>query len=296
MVSAGELHLPGLPIDKPDPEIFRSLALLTRSCYQNYRPARVKVEAGTLLLVPGLQEKDFQRLAAAGSRLVKFIFYPYGDNPEEEENYGLWARKHGFKIKIHSGGVSRSGVSRPADAETILRINPDIAGHINGGPIPPADEDVRRIVSGSEIFLEIAYCGNARVAQQTIAWARDAGCLQRIVLGTDTPSGTGVTPRGMLRVMALAAAVEGIRPEQALCMATGSVARAHGLESGRIEEGRPADILILGRIQGASGKDALASLQEGNLLGISMALIDGELVIRGRSLQTPPPETAACFR
>jgi enamidase len=32
MVSAGELHLPGLPIDKPDPNLFRSLALLTRAC------------------------------------------------------------------------------------------------------------------------------------------------------------------------------------------------------------------------------------------------------------------------
>ena len=237
MVSAGELHLPGLPIGNPDPEVFRSLALVTRSCYDNYRPAGVKVEAGTLLLVPGLKESDFAAVAAAGSKLVKFIFYPYDKNPEEQRNYMDWAHKHGLKVKIHSGGVSRSGVSKEADANLILALGPDIAGHINGGPIPPSESDVKRIVDEGDCFLEVAYCGNAGLGVRTVQWAAEKGCLDRVILGSDTPSGTGVTPRAMLRTMALAATAEGVTPEQAVCMATGSPARAHNLDSGFITPG-----------------------------------------------------------
>ena len=293
MVSAGELHLPGLPIARPDPAVFRSLALVTRACYDNYRPEGVKVEAGTLLLVPGLTESDFETVARAGSKVTKFIFYPYGDNPEEQAAYVEWSRAHGLKVKIHSGGVSRSGVSRPADAELILALDPDIAGHINGGPIPPSEADVERVVAESRAYLEIAYCGNASLAVKTAKWALERNQLDRVILGSDTPSGTGVTPRALLRIMAIVASTPGVAPEQAVCMATGSVAAAHGLDSGFIAPGAPADLLIMGRIQGSAGRDAMEALGAGNLVGISMALIDGKPVIRDRSRQTPPPEVGA---
>src|SRR5712691_1429602 len=38
IVSAGELHLPGLPLDQPDPKLFRYLAVLSRRCTATYRP------------------------------------------------------------------------------------------------------------------------------------------------------------------------------------------------------------------------------------------------------------------
>jgi enamidase len=293
MVSAGELHLPGLPIDKPDPQVFRSLALVTRACYDRYRPSGVKVEAGTLLLVPGLSETDFEAVAVAGSKCVKFIFYPYGVNPEEQASYVTWAKERNMRVKIHSGGVSRSGVSRPAGADVVLNLKPDIVGHINGGPIPMPLADIARIVAESDYILEVAYCGNHAIALKLMETVAKADQLHRVILGTDTPSGTGVTPRGMLRIMAVVASVEGVPPEKAVCMATGGPALAHGLDSGFIKEGKPADVLIMGKIQGSSGATPLEALKDGNLLGISMALIDGRIVIRDRSLQTPPPEIGA---
>lgn len=293
MVSAGELHLPGLPISNPKAEVFLSLAILTRACYKDYRPSGVKVEAGTLLLVPGLKEKDFKKVASNGSKLVKFIFYPYDENPDEQNAYLKWAKKYGLKVKIHSGGVSRSGVSRPADADLLLSLKPDIAGHINGGPIPMSVSDMERIVNESDCFLELAYCGNFGQALKLLKMAKESNQLHRVILGTDTPSGTGVTPRGMLRLMAIAGASDHIKPEQAICMATGTPAIAHDLDSGFIAPGKPADLLILGRITGSSGNNALEALNDGHLLGISMALIDGKIVIRDRSLQTPPPEVGA---
>jgi len=293
MVSAGELHLPGLPIDEPDPAVFRSLAIVTRACYDRCRPAGVKVEAGTLLLVPGLTESDFEAVAAAGSKCVKFIFYPYGDDPEEAANYIAWAHRKGLKIKIHAGGVSRSGVSRTADAAVITQIQPDIIGHITGGPIPLSMADMETVVKETNAFLEIAYNGNFTYTNRLLQMVAARNELDRVILGTDTPSGLGVTPRGMLRIMAVAAAAEGVKPEEAVCMATGGPALAHNLDSGFIRTGKPADLLIVGRIKGSPGDTPLAALQEGNLLGVSMALIDGRIMIRERSQQTPPPEVCA---
>jgi enamidase len=151
-------------------------------------------------------------------------------------------------------------------------------------------EDMVRILEESDLWLEMAYGGNHSLTQAFMKKAAEQGQLHRVILGTDTPSGTGVAPRGMLRTMALVASVPGVSPEEAVCMATGSAALAHNLESGFIREGKPADLVIMGKIQGASGNSALESLGQGNLLGISMVLIDGHLVIRERSLQTPPPE------
>ena len=293
MVSAGELHLPGLPIDEPDPVVFRSLAIVTRACYDRYRPGGVKVEAGTLLLVPGLTESDFEAVAAAGSKCVKFIFYPYGDNPEETANYIAWARKNKLIVKIHAGGVSRSGVSRAADAGVISEIQPDVVGHISGGPIPLSLDDMQSVVRNTDAFLEIVYNSNQAYSLKLLQMVSERNELGRVILGTDTPSGAGVTPRGMLRIMAVAASADGVKPEEAVCMATGGPALAHRLDSGFIQIGKPADLLILGRIQGSPGKTPLAALKEGNLLGISMALIDGRIVIRNRSQQTPPPEICA---
>src|SRR5439155_16838702 len=104
LVSAGELHLPGLPTP-PDARTAVALAHLARRCWDNLRPSGVRVHAGTLLLVPGLVEDDFEALAAVGVRLVKFIFYDYSRLPTgEADRYVRWARDRGIKVKLHSGG------------------------------------------------------------------------------------------------------------------------------------------------------------------------------------------------
>jgi enamidase len=293
MVSAGELHFPGLPFDREDPALFKGLARLTKACYDRERPSGVKVDAGTLLLTPGLRESDFDEMASLGSKCVKFIFYPYGKNAGEDQRYVRWARERGLVVKIHSGGVSRSGVSVPAGADLILRLKPDVVGHINGGPIPMSFGDMDRIIEESDLRLEIAYAGNFGAAIHVARKALERKELDRIVLGTDTPSGTGVAPRGMLRTMALVSSLGGIPPESTICLATGNVARAHRLDTGFIQPGKPADLVVMGRIQGCQADSELGVLALGDIPGVSMVLIDGKIVIRERSFQTPPPEKRA---
>ncbi|HEX2230111.1 MAG TPA: amidohydrolase family protein [Candidatus Binatia bacterium] len=293
LISAGELHLPGLPLP-PDPRTALSVAIVTKRCYDNLRPSGVKVYAGTLLLVPGLTEKDFDEIASLGIRLVKFIFYDYSLLPNgEAARYVTWAAARGIKVKIHSGGVSRSGVSQVAGWEIITTIKPDIIGHITGGPIPMPEAEMLRIANETEYFMEVCTSGNYRLALSLARAVNASGKHHRVLIGTDTPGGTGVVPRGILREIAFMSSVGEVPPETSLCMATGNVGRAHGLDIGILEEGRPADIVLMHKITGSVAKDALDSFAKGDLPGISYVIIDGQVRVAGRSQQTPPPEIIA---
>ena len=293
LISAGELHLPGLPLP-PDARTALSVAIVTKKCYDNLRPSGVKVHAGTLLLVPGLTEKDFDEIHSLGIKLVKFIFYDYSLLPNgEAKRYVDWAHARGIKVKIHSGGVSRSGVSQVAGFEMVQRIKPDIIGHITGGPIPMPEEDMLRIANETECFMEICTSGNYRLALSLARAVKANGRHDRVLIGTDTPGGTGIVPRGLLREIAFLASVGEIAPEKAICMATGNVGRAHDLNLGILEEGWPADIVLLHKITGSVSQDALDSFAKGDLPGISYVIIDGVVQVAGRSQQTPPPERAA---
>ena len=293
LISAGELHLPGLPLP-PDARTALSVAIVTKRCYDNLRPSGVKVHAGTLLLVPGLTEKDFDEIQALGIKLVKFIFYDYSLLPNgEAARYVNWAHARGIKVKIHSGGVSRSGVSQVAGFEMVQKIKPDIIGHITGGPIPMAEEDMIRIADETECFMEVCTSGNYRLALSLARVVKAKGLHHRVLLGTDTPGGTGIVPRGILREIAFLSAVGEIEPEKSICMATGNVGRAHDLHIGILEEGWPADIVLMHKITGSVSTDALDSFRKGDLPGISYVIIDGVVQVAGRSQQTPPPERLA---
>ena len=293
LVSAGELHVPGLPLDPPDARLFKYLAVLAKRCADNLPQKAPRLFAGTLLLAPGLTEADFDEIAQEGIRCVKFIFYPYGENGDEAQRYVGWCRERGIVVKIHSGGVSRSGVSRPAGARVVQELLPDVVGHIAGGPIPMPLEEMEIVVKETDCYLEIATGGSFRRAIELMEMVLREGAEERVILGTDTPSGTGVTPRGMLRNVALLASMGGVSAEVALCMATGNGARAHRLEGGFIQEGKPADLILMGKISGSVGRDVLEALNEGDIPGISCVIVGGELVVADRSEQTPPPETLA---
>ncbi len=293
IISAGELHLPGLPLESPDPKLLRDLAVLYHRCSANYRPGGLKIVGGTMLLTPGMVEEDFNVLAGEGCRVVKFIFFPYAKAMEEGMQYTEWARARGMAVKIHSGGVSRSGLSEPAGAAVIKAIKPDIVGHASGGPIPMPLADLEEVVRDTTGHLEIAYAGNPRWSVRVVEMLREVDAVDRITVGTDTPSGTGTAPRGMLRTIALMTSLGGLTAAQALCLATGNTAKAHGLHTGFVRPGYPADLILMGRIRGANGTSALDALSVGDLPGISMVLVDGELLVNGRSEQMPPPEEPA---
>jgi enamidase len=193
-------------------------------------------------------------------------------------------------VTIHTGGPSIAG-SSPISAEVVLEADPHVVGHINGGTTSMSEREIDLLVA-TQMALEIVHCGNGKTALHTLERARDAKALHRIIIGNDAPSGTGVVPLGILRVIAHLASLGGLAPEAAICMATGNTARVYGLPVGVIEAGREADLCVVDAPIGSVGRTAFEALEAGDLFGISMVLIDGQVKI-GRSRNTPPAARAA---
>lgn len=298
MVSAGELHIPGLAFDALTPELVLSIAITSKHTTGRMRPSGVKVNAGTVLLVPGMTEEHFDRAHAEGIDQLKFIFYDWnrlGDG--EAQRYVEWAHARGMTVKLHSGGVSRSGSSRVAGSDVVLTVRPDIVGHISGGPIPAPDGDIAAIVADlPSAYVEVCSSNNYRATKFVAEQLTGRDELHRLTLGTDTPGGTGVIPRGMLRNICYLASVCGVDPVAAVAAATGQTARAHGLPTGVLAEGRPADLLVLGPITGSTATDGLECFALGDLPGIAAVLVDGRPLVATRSRQTPPPSRAVSWR
>ncbi len=237
MISACELHVPGLDYENLTPELVTSLAVVTASTTGRVRWSGVKVHAGTVILVPGMTEQHFDRLAAVKSILAKFIFFPLAAGRDEALRYQRWCRERGIRTKIHTGGVSRSGVSQICGYDVLSWLQPDIAAHVSGGPIPMSDADMDAVVDNTTFALEICSSGNYGSTLRLVRRLADKGQLARLTVGTDTPGGTGVIPRGMLRNLLFLCSVCGLLPGEAIAIATGNTAAAHGLDVGVLAVG-----------------------------------------------------------
>ena len=287
MISAGEVHLPGRPRDVAG---LKALAIVAAKAYANLRPAGVKVHGGAPILELGMVEADFAEMAQHGVKLVGEIGLGSVRTGKDAAPMVRWAKKHGMTVTIHTGGPSIAG-SSPISAEVVLEAEPHVVGHINGGTTSMSEREIDSLVA-TRMALEIVHCGNGKTALFTLERAKEAQALHRIIIGNDAPSGTGVVPLGILRVIAHLASLGGIAPEVAICMATGNTARVYGLPVGVIEPGREADLCIVDAPIGSVGGSALEALKAGDLFGISMVLIDGQIKI-GRSRNTPPAARAA---
>ena len=199
-----------------------------------------------------------------------------------------WCRERDILVKVHTGGVSRSGASRMCGFETLSWLQPDIAAHVSGGPIPMSDTDLDKLVDETEFALEVCSSGNYRSTLLVVRRLSERGQLERLTLGTDTPGGTGIIPRGMLRNVLFLAAICELGPGEAVAVASGNTAKAHGLEEGFLRTGAPADLVIAGPVEGSAGSTLSDAIAHGDLPGISYVFIDGEVVVRERSNQTPP--------
>jgi enamidase len=295
MVSASELHVPGLDYENLTPDLVTSLAVVTASTTGRVRWSGAKVHAGTVILIPGMNESHFDRLKDAGAILAKYLFYPLATHKDEALRYNAWARERGIRMKVHTGGVSRSGLSQVCGYDILSWLKPDIAAHISGGPIPMSDDDLDKVIDRTDFALEICSSGNYGSTQRAVRRLKDRGALSRLTLGTDTPGGTGIIPRGMLRQLCFICSVCDVSPAEAIAIATGNTARAHGLDVGILAVGKPADIVICGPVQGSAGTTVADAIAHGDLPGIAYVLIDGEIIVSGRSRQTPPPQRKYFF-
>lgn len=285
-MSASEVHLPGRPTDRVG---LKALAIAAQRSFEGFRPGGVKVRGGSLICEPVLEQDDFADLVAAGVRFMKVGFGAFGD-PSEAAPFVRWAQAAGFVVMSHSGGASIPG-SRPITADHLMAMQPDIAGHVNGGTTSLPDEEVRHLVRDSAMAMQIVQAGNLRSALVVLKAAREHGALDRVILGTDTPSGTGVMPLGLIKTVCELASLGDMPAADVMAMATGNTGRVLRVEEGILDVGRPADLVLLQEPLGGTQSGPLEAIGVGDIPGICVVIIDGQIrALRSRNTPAPARE------
>lgn len=283
MISAGEVHTPGRPKDIVG---LKAMAIFAQRAFTAFRPGGVRIHAGAPVIEHGMVEQDFKELAAAGVTILGEIGLGSVKDGATARQMAGWARKYGIQSTIHTGGPSIPG-SGLIDRDVVLEADTDVIGHINGGHTALPDDQIVALCEKSSRALEIVHNGNERAALLALRTAKELKQLKRVILGTDSPAGSGVQPLGILRVIAMLSSLGDVPAEVALCFATGNTARMRNLDCGLIEVSRAANFVMMDRAQHSSGKNLLESVQRGDLPGIGMVITDGTVSVQ-RSRNTPP--------
>jgi enamidase len=286
MVSAGEVHTPGRPKDIVG---LKAMAIFAQRAFQNFRPGGVKILAGAPVLELGMVEDDFRELAAAGVKILGEVGLGSVKDGQTARRMVSWARKYGIQSTIHTGGPSIPGSSL-IDKDMVLETDADVIGHVNGGHTALPDDQINALCERSRRALEIVHNGNERAGLLALRTAMELKQLDRVILGTDSPAGSGVQPLGIVRMISLLSSLGEIPAEVAICLATGNTAKIRNLDGGLIAPGREASFVLMDKAQHSAGKNLLDSIQKGDLPGIGMVIIDGTVSVH-RSRNTPPATT-----
>lgn len=288
VISAGECHTPGRP---KDPAGTKALAVLAHKSFKNLRPGGMKIHGGALILEKGLLEDDFRELSEQGVWIVGEIGLGSVKDPADAAPMVEWAHKYGFKVQMHTGGTSIPG-SSTVTAEQVMGTKPDVISHINGGPTAVSFAEIDKLMDNTGFAMEIVQCGNPKAADYVARRAKEKGQLGRIIFGNDAPSGSGLVSLGILRNICQISSVSGIPGPVALCMATGNTAKVYGLNTGVIAIGREADLICMDAPMGSVAETAAEAFECGDIPGISIVLIDGEVKVT-KSRNTPPCKRSA---
>jgi enamidase len=286
MMSASEVHLPGRPRDR---EGVKALAVTAQRSFDAFRPGGVKVLGGSVIIEPGLEAEDFAWLAERRVWLAKVGF---GDFSPQSDAAPLVraAQEHGFVVMNHTGGASIPD-SSPVPIEDVLALGCDIIGHANGGTTALPDGDLARLFDAPGA-VQLVQAGNLRSSLRILELAEEREALDRIVLATDTPTGTGVMPLGMIKTVAELSSLARLPAADVIAMATGNNGRVLRRSEGVLDVGHPADVVLLQAPLGGAADTPLAAIELGDLPGIAGVVIDG--VLRAlRSRNTPAPARQA---
>src|SRR5258706_10942263 len=283
MVSAGEVHTPGRPKDIVG---LKAMAIFAQRAFHAFRPGGVKIYAGAPVIEHGMVEDDFKELAAAGVTILGEVGLGSVKDGKTARQMVAWARKYGIQSTIHTGGPSIPGSSL-IDKDMVLETDADVIGHVNGGHTALPDDQITALCERSTRALEIVHNGNERAGLLALRTAMELKQLDRVILGTDSPAGSGVQPLGIVRMISMLSSLGGIPAEVAICLATGNTAQMRQLDCGLIASGREASFVLMDRAQHSAGKNLLDSIQKGDLPGIGMVIIAGAVTAQ-RSRNTPP--------
>jgi enamidase len=284
-ISASEVHVPGRP---KDPAGVKALAVAARKSFETFQPGGMRVHAGSVILEPGLTARDFKELAAQGVWLAKAGFGAFA-SPHEYAPLVADAKAAGMVTMMHTGAASIPG-SSGIWADHLISVKPDVSYHVNGGPVAMPDRDFRRAVEDTKVALQLCTAGNLRTALLVTKLAIEADAFERVLIATDTPTGSGIMPLGMLYTISHLCSLGNVEPEMAIAAATGNNATVFRLNSGVIAPGRDADIVLLDACEGSEQSDALSAFRNGDIAGVGAVITSGIPRFVGKSRNTPPTQ------
>ena len=183
------------------------------------------------------------------------------------------------------------------DADTIVGLNPDVICHVSLGRVP--FDEIHRYFEETDSQIEITrpQLGSIAENSEVIRTARERGELDRVIIGNDCPSGFGIYPHGIWELVIFVATFTDLSVGEAIALATGNTATTFKLENtGRVEVGNWADLVICDAPAGTDLKDASEAISTGTLPAINIVFIDGEIVAEGDSVNTAPAKNLVSSR
>lgn len=275
MISVGSV-MPGMPYTVSG---VKAVAVASKHVWDTYRPQSSKIYGGALMLVDGLQDKDFAEIAAEGVKVVGEVGRsPLQDVTKVAEMVKV-AKKYGFVVTAHSGGPVNTECACYTAAD-LMKINPDVVCALNGGPTPMSDADIEKVIKDGDFYYDLLGHGNLRLLLKAYKLAVQAGKASKLMLGTNVPSMSGYSPLGLwVSIAALSNANPDVHPAAFMAMASGNVADCYDLNHGKIAKGYKLDTILLDGF----GYDTcpFKTLQSGNMCSVSYVIMDGELRMPG---------------
>ena len=243
------------PGGRRDVEGVKALAVAAQRCFADYRPGGMRVIAGSVILEPGLQRQrisassrrracGWRRRASARSRPPTIMSPLVADAQARRHDHHLPHRR------LVDPGLRRDhrrSSAQDASARVVpYQWRPD--RHAGRRLRARHSSNPRSPCRSAPPAICARRCCARRLAERH-------GAFDRFIIATDTPTGSGIMPLGMLYTIAHLASLTDMPPERFICAATGSNARVYGLDSGLLAPGKAADIVLIDAPDGGTQSD-----------------------------------------
>lgn len=281
VMSAGEVHAPG----RVDAESALGIAAGAFHSFKIFQPNGMKVHAGAMLLESDTSTEHIDRAHAIGMGIIGEVGIGSLKDPVRSGELSRHARGLGMTVHMHCGCTSDRGPGGDAHphftADDVFTVEPTIASHANTFA-SLSDEDIDRLCGADgPPYIEVVQAGGTRSMLRVADRLRETEQLHRLLIGTDTPTGYGVTSLGILKTIGDICSLADIAPEIGWAIASGQGAAAFGSDGNVIEVGRAADLVVIDASLGSVMDTATEAIAAGEFPGVAAAIIDGVVRVNG---------------
>jgi len=282
VMSAGEVHVPG----RTGAEAAFAIAHAAFVSYKSYQPLGMKVHGGAMLFEKDTEFSHIDRAYATGMRIIGEVGIGGLKDPVRSGELSMYARDLGMTVHMHCGCTSDRGPGGDAHpyfgAQDVLTVRPSIASHMNTfASLSDADIDLLCSHENAPPYIEVVQAGGTRSMLRVVERLSDKGELDRLLIGTDTPTGYGITSLGVMKTIGDICSLGGVAPETGWAIASGQGARAFGVDGNQLVIGKDADIVVMDASLGSVESSASTALAAGEFPGVALVMTDGQIRIRG---------------